>query len=105
MDAWLRGYYKRREKLNVDITKYPNCEFPASLGLRMHRMDVEWWSHNINDPVKRQAFQAATHKLIAGKKFANGMDVPRGLEIERLYYMIAKGYSAEQYAAHAASYD
>jgi len=97
-DAWLDGYFKRRAKLDAAINKYPDFSFPASLGLRMHRMDVEWWSHKIKDPAKRRAFQDAAHQLIAGKTFAKGMGVPRGVDVEHLYYTVGQGWSDAQYA-------
>lgn len=105
MVDWVKSYLRRRDKLDAEIRKYPNHSFPVALGLRMHRMDVEWWSHGITDSVKKRAFQAAANKLIAGKTFKTGMDVPRGLEVERVFYMVVHGYTSDQYAQHAASYD
>lgn len=99
---WEKKYFVRRERLHQDID---DKGFTVALGLRMHKDDVQWYAHYIKDARKREEFKRAAHKLIAGKKFKTGMDVPRGIAIEHLYYKIAKGYSDEQYAKHAQSYD
>lgn len=106
---WENDYFFRRDKLKKAIEVYDaahgNYTFPASMGLRLARLDIEWWSHLIKNPVKKHEFMVAAKKLISGKKFERGMDVPRGVDIEHLYYKIDKGYSDAQYGAHLSSYD
>lgn len=107
-----QAHFKRRDAVHAAIDawkqKHPRegWAFPAKYGLAMARLDIEWWSSMMRDARKRVAFVKAARALIAAQRpFKNGMEVPRGIEIERLYYRIEKGYTDAQYAAHAASYD
>ena len=52
----------------------------------------------------RAAFLAAVERLNTCRTIESGWDVPRGAEIERLYYR-AKGRSDDEYVAFCASLD
>jgi hypothetical protein len=108
-DDWQKNHFKREDQLDKEIKQYDakhgNYTFPASMGIRKAKLQIEWWAHSIKDPAVRKKFVFEANKLISGKKFAKGMDVPRGVDIEYLFYKIAHGYSDEQYAEHLRSYD
>jgi hypothetical protein len=109
-DIDVLAYGGRRNKVHAAIEAWQKQHpkeygFPVKYGLALHKLDVEWYSHNIKDATKRKEFVAAARKLITGKKFKNGMDVPRGVDVEHLYYKIDKGYTDKQYADYLQSLD
>ena len=106
------AYFGRRGRVHaaIDVWRRRHPEnrwgFPVKYGLALARDDIEWWAHYVKDVKKRRAFVAAAKAVVeAGKPFKSGMDVPRGVEIERLYYKMIEGYSDAQYAEHLQSMD
>jgi hypothetical protein len=108
-DDWMDKHFALEKAWHEEAKKYPNFSFPASMGIRKAKMDIDWWKqsglHSGQDKVKIQKFVVEANKLISGKKFARGMDVPRGINIEALYYKIVLGYTDKQYSEHLMSYD
>jgi hypothetical protein len=65
---------------------------------------VQHYSQLLETDTQRAAFLAAVERLNAGRTIDSGWDVPRGVEIERLYYR-AKGLTDADHDAFCASLD
>jgi len=71
---------------------------------QIHHGQVEHYSQLLDTDSQRAAFQAAVERLNAGRSIESGWDVPRGVEIERLYFR-AKSRTDAEHAAFCASLD
>lgn len=68
-----------------------------------HRQ-VQHYLELLETDAQRAAFLAAVERLNADRIIETGWDVPRGVEIERLYFH-AKGRTNAEHAAFCASLD
>jgi len=79
--------------------------FTVKQALKIQREQIRWYSGLIKDKKKKREFLRAVRKLTRKRKYSSPYDVPRGVEIESLYYTISKGYSDSQYSDYLRSLD
>ena len=109
INDWQEKHFKKRDELKKRMDKYSSpYNIPPELGFEMAELDRQWWEHSIKDVAKRQRFNNAVKELLNNAKKQNPkslMDVPRGVDIERLFYKIGQGYTDKQYSEHLMSFD
>lgn len=109
LNNWEDNHFKKRNDLKKRIDIYSSSyDIPSKLGFEMAELDRQWWEHYIKDNSKKEKFNKAVKELLNNSKMNNPkslMDVPRGVDIEKLYYKISKGYSDKQYREHLMSFD
>lgn len=71
---------------------------------QIQQEQVQHYAQLLETDAQRAAFLAAVERLNAGRTIESGWDVPRGVEIERLYYR-AKGLTDAEHTAFCASLD
>jgi len=71
---------------------------------QIQHQQVEHYSQLLDTASQRAAFLSAVERLNAHRRIESGWDVPRGVEIERLYFR-AKGRTDAEHAAFCASLD
>ena len=81
-------------------------KFTIEKAKMIQKRDIYWWSSIIENKAKKKEFLMAVKELQKrNAKAKTPYEIPRGTDIEHLYYKIARGYSDEEYAKHLASYD
>lgn len=81
-------------------------EFTIPKAIQIQKRDIYWWSSVIKDKKKKKEFLMAVKELQKkNEKAKTPYEIPRGVEIEHLFYKINLGYTDEEYAKHLRSYD
>lgn len=80
-------------------------EMTVEEGWRRQRAQVAYYLQLLEIEAQREAFQRSVDQLNAGLgELRSGFEVPRGVDIERLYFR-AKGLTDADHAAYCASMD
>lgn len=76
-------------------------KFTIKKAKMIQKRDIYWWSSIIKDKKKKKEFLMAVKELQKrNAKAKTPYEIPRGVDIEYLYYKIALGYTDEQYSKH-----
>ena len=87
--------------------RYLEKTFTVKQGLKKAEEQRRFYASRIKDPKKRKKFNEAVKKMIDKAKpgATSGLDIPRGLDIERLYWIIGLGKTEEQHIEYCRSMD
>ena len=81
-------------------------EFTKQDAIKIQNEQIRWYSNLIKDSKKKAEFMKAIRELKKrNAKAQSPYEIPRGVEIEELYYKINLGYSDSQYQAYLSSLD
>jgi hypothetical protein len=80
--------------------------FTIQQAIKIQRDQINYYAKGIKDKKKKAEFLRATKELVKQNKDAKTpYEIPRGTQIEELYYKINLGYSDEQYGNYCRSMD
>jgi len=103
---FLNKHFARNKKLKEEIKKKG---FGIRQGLKTSELQKDWWMHSMKSKANKKFFETAWADMVQKKlksgKVKTGYDVPRGIDVEHLFYKMEHGYSDKQYAKHLQSYD
>jgi len=74
--------------------------------IKIQNKQIRYYLKLIKDKKKKNLFLKAVKKLkVKNKKARTGYDISRGVDIERLYFVIIKDYSDKEYWDYVGSLD
>lgn len=82
------------------------AEFTRADAIKIQSKQIKYYSNLIKDPKKKSMFLKKIRELKKGNAIARTpYEIPRGTQIEELYYKINLEYSDEQYYKYLESLD